>query len=296
MTQRTPTTKIGIVEQWTVDELAVRVGLPGSTIRMYQTKGVLHPPRRQGRVAYYNASHLERLTLVQRLQSRGFSLPAIAELVKAREKGASVAAVLGLGEAEGPDDWVRIKVRDITRLVPLGDIRPRVLRRAVQLGLVRWRRGWPHVRRWALDSGNRLAALSVPSDDVLDKFANLRTSTDTIAADFVEVFERHLWPQLADNAGQDDQLDRMRALLVELTYTAETVVIGTLRESIRDAAEEFARRHQLLPSDDFKPAWVEEPVAIAERLIETEEDDEVPDEPTIQRFLDRGDEHDEPHR
>ncbi|MEU4739819.1 MerR family transcriptional regulator, partial [Actinosynnema sp. NPDC023658] len=96
------------MEQLTVDELAVRVGLPGSTIRMYQTKGVLHPPRRQGRVAFYDASHLERLTLVQRLQSRGFSLPAIAELVKARERGASVAAVLGVGDEEGPDDWVRI--------------------------------------------------------------------------------------------------------------------------------------------------------------------------------------------
>ncbi|WP_053719916.1 MerR family transcriptional regulator [Saccharothrix sp. NRRL B-16348] len=283
------------MEQLTVDELAVRVGLPGSTIRMYQTKGVLHPPRRQGRVAYYDASHLERLTLVQRLQSRGFSLPAIAELVKAREKGESVAAVLGVGEAEGPDDWVRIKVRDISRLVPLGDIRPRVLRRAVQLGLVRWRHGWPHVRRWALEAGNRLAALTVPSEDVLDKFANLRTATDGIAADFVEVFERRLWPQLADNADQEDQLDRMRALLVELTYTAETVVIGTLRESIREAAEQFARRHQLLPSDDFQPAWVEEPVPIAERLIETDED-EVPDEPTIRRFLDRGDDHDEPGR
>jgi DNA-binding transcriptional MerR regulator len=283
------------VEQLTVDELAVRVGLPGSTIRMYQTKGVLHPPRRQGRVAYYDASHLERLTLVQRLQSRGFSLPAIAELVKAREKGESVAAVLGVGEAEGPDDWVRIKVRDISRLVPLGDVRPRVLRRAVQLGLVRWRHGWPHVRRWALEAGNRLAALTVPSEDVLDKFANLRTATDGIAADFVEVFERRLWPQLAENADQDDQLDRMRALLVELTYTAETVVIGTLRESIREAAEQFARRHQLLPSDDFQPAWVEEPVPIAERLIETDED-EVPDEPTIRRFLDRGDDHDEPGR
>lgn len=283
------------MEQLTVDELAVRVGLPGSTIRMYQTKGVLHPPRRQGRVAYYDASHLERLTLVQRLQSRGFSLPAIAELVKAREKGESVAAVLGVGEAEGPDDWVRIKVRDISRLVPLGDVRPRVLRRAVQLGLVRWRHGWPHVRRWALEAGNRLAALTVPSEDVLDKFANLRTATDGIAADFVEVFERRLWPQLADNADQEDQLDRMRALLVELTYTAETVVIGTLRESIREAAEQFARRHRLLPSDDFQPAWVEEPVPIAERLIETDED-EVPDEPTIRRFLDRGDDHDEPGR
>ncbi|WP_433263802.1 MerR family transcriptional regulator [Actinosynnema sp. CS-041913] len=275
------------VEQLTVDELAVRVGLPGSTIRMYQTKGVLHPPKRQGRQAFYDDSHLERLTLVQRLQTRGFSLPAIAELVKAREQGASVAAVLGVGDTEGPDDWVRVRVRDISRLVPMGDVRPKVLRRAIQLGLVRWRRGWPHTRRWALEAGNRLALLAVPSEDVLDKFANLRAATDGIAADFVEIFERRLWPQLAAGTGQEDQLDHIRALLVELTYTAETVVVGTLRESIREAAEEFARRHGLLPGGDFRPAWAEEPLPIAERLIDNET--EIPDEPAIRRFLDQGD-------
>ncbi|CAL9365672.1 hypothetical protein SUDANB95_00759 [Actinosynnema sp. ALI-1.44] len=274
--------------QLTVDELAVRVGLPGSTIRMYQTKGVLHPPRRQGRVAYYDESHIERLTLVQRLQARGFSLPAIAELVKAREQGASVAAVLGVGDTEGPDDWVRVRVRDLKRLVPTGDMRPAVLRRAIQLGLVRWRRGWPHTRRWALEAGNRLAGLAVPAEDVLDQFAGLRRATDGIAADFVEVFERRLWPQLDGKSAEEDQLDRVRALLVELTYTAETVVVGTLRESIREAAEEFARRHGLLPGGDFQPAWAEEPVPIAERLIDTE--NEIPDETTIRRFLDQGDE------
>ncbi|WP_309116639.1 MerR family transcriptional regulator [Saccharothrix sp.] len=278
---------MGVV-QLTVDELAVRVGLPGSTIRMYQTKGVLHPPRRQGRVAYYDESHIERLTLVQRLQSRGFSLPAIAELVKAREQGASVAAVLGVGDNEGPDDWVRVRVRDLKRLVPTGDMRPAVLRRAIQLGLVRWRRGWPHTRRWALEAGNRLAGLAVPAEDVLDQFAGLRRATDGIAADFVEVFERRLWPRLDGKSAEDDQLDRVRALLVELTYTAETVVVGTLRESIREAAEEFARRHGLLPGGDFQPAWAEEPVPIAERLIDTE--NEIPDETTIRRFLDQGDE------
>lgn len=277
-------------EQLTVDELAARAGLPSSTIRMYQTKGVLHPPRRQGRVAHYDASHLERLTLVQRLQSRGFSLPAIAELVVAREKGASVAAVLGVGDAEGPDDWVRIKVRDISRLVPTGNMRPHLLWRAMQLGLVRWRRGRPHCRRWALEAGNRLNGHGLPSGDVLDKFSNLRRATDSIAADFVEIFERRLWPQLAAHSGEDDQLDRMRTLLVELTYTAETAVIGTLRESIRDAAEEFARRHGLLPDGGFQPAWADEPVPIAEGLLDTEEDREFPDEPAIKRFLELADE------
>ncbi|MET8757006.1 MerR family transcriptional regulator [Lentzea sp. NPDC004782] len=276
-------------ESLTIDELAARIGLPSSTIRMYQTKGVLHAPRRQGRVAYYDASHVERLTLVQRLQQRGFSLPAIAELIQAREKGESVAAVLGMGEAEGPDDWVRIKVRDIKHLIPMGDVQPRLLLRAMRLGLVRWKYGWPHARRWALEAGGRLAGLRVPSDDVMDSFTRLRTATDAIAADFVRLFEQQFWPELARKAGDENQLENVRALLVELTYTAETAVVGTLRESIRDAAEEFASRHGLLPSDDFQPAWAEQPLPpIAENIVDPAGD--LPTVQEIENFLARGDE------
>ncbi|MFI6101539.1 MerR family transcriptional regulator [Lentzea sp. NPDC051213] len=281
-------------ESLTVDELATRIGLPSSTIRMYQTKGVLHAPRRQGRVAFYDASHVERLTLVQRLQQRGFSLPAIAELITAREKGESVAAVLGMGETEGPDDWVRIKVRDIKHLIPMGDVQPRLLLRAMRLGLVRWKYGWPHARRWALEAGGRLAGLRVPSDDVMDSFTRLRTATDAVAADFVRLFERQFWPELARKAGDENQLENVRALLVELTYTAETAVVGTLRESIRDAAEEFASRHGLLPSEDYQPAWAEQPLPpIAENLMDPAGD--LPSEQEIESFLLRGDE-DEPGR
>lgn len=281
-------------ESLTVDELAARIGLPSSTIRMYQTKGVLHAPRRQGRVAYYDASHVQRLTLVQRLQQRGFSLPAIAELISAREKGESVAAVLGMGETEGPDDWVRIKVRDIKHLIPTGDVQPRLLLRAMRLGLVRWKYGWPHTRRWALEAGGRLAGLRVPSDDVMDSFTRLRTATDAVAADFVRLFERQFWPELARKAGDENQLENVRALLVELTYTAETAVVGTLRESIRDAAEEFASRHGLLPSDEYQPAWAEQPLPpIAENIVDPAGD--LPSEQEIENFLKRGDE-DEPGR
>ncbi|ACU39615.1 MerR family transcriptional regulator [Actinosynnema pretiosum subsp. pretiosum] len=284
------------MEQLTVDELAVRVGLPGSTIRMYQTKGVLHPPRKTGRVAHYDDTHIERLTLVQRLQSRGFSLPAIAELVAARARGATVASVLGLGDTEGPDDWVRVRLRDAGKLMPLGDLRPALLRRAVEVGLVRWRFGWPHVRRWALESGTRLADLAIPSDEVLDHFASLRRSTDAIAREFVELFERRLWPTLEGPANREDQLDRIRELLVELTYTAETVVVGALRESVRDAAEEFAQRHGLVPSGDFRPAWADEPVSIAENLVRRPGDGGVPDDPEITRFLAGEDEDDDARR
>ncbi len=260
-----------------VEELAAEVGLPTSTIRMYQTKGLLHAPRRVGRTARYDASHVQRLRLVQRLQDRGFSLPAIAQLLAARDRGDTVADVLGLAP-DGPEDWIPIGINEIRALVSVRELRPSLLRRATQLGLVKWRHGRPHTRRWALESGTRLCQLTIGPQEVLGQYERLREATDRVAADFVDVFERHVWPSIAETSGQADQLDQVRSLLIELTSTAESVVVGALRESIRDATERFAATHGLLEDD---PAWLAEPVpAIAERLTEP-----GGEEPDIEGFL-----------
>jgi len=260
----------------TVEQLAAEAGLPTSTIRMYQTRGLLHPPRREGRTARYDASHVERLGLVNRLQQRGFSLPAIAELIAARDLGARVGDVLGLTGSGGPDDWVPIGVRELRTLVSARDLRPQLLRRATRLGLVRWQRGRPFARRWAIDIGSAMTRLTIPPADILEAFERLRTQTDRIAADFVDVFERVLWPEVSNRAASDDQLDRVKALLVELTEAAQGVVAGALRESIRDAAEGFARRHDLLP-DDGQPTWAGHTVPVLAERLEGER--AYPDEP-----------------
>jgi DNA-binding transcriptional MerR regulator len=257
--------------EFSVEELAARVGVPTSTVRMYQTKGLLHAPRKVGRTARYDLSHLQRLELVSRLQERGFSLPAIAELIAARDQGATVADVLGLPGGPGDEDWVPFGLRELRTMVKARELRPELLGKATRLGLVRWRRGRPQARRWALSTGMRVCELEVPPGDVLDRFTRLRGHTDTIAADFVELFEQRLWPGLAENSGRTDQLDRMRELLEELAGIAEGVVIGALRESVRAAAESFAQRHELLPADGASPAWSRRPVPVlAERLLATE--------------------------
>ena len=254
--------------EFSVEELAARVGVPTSTVRMYQTKGLLHPPRKIGRTARYDISHLQRLELVARLQERGFSLPSIAELIVARERGATVADVLGL---PGDDDWVSFGLRELRSMVKARDLRPRLLGKATRLGLVRWRRGRPQARRWALTTGMRVCELAVPPGEVLDQFARLRAHTDAVAADFVDVFERELWPGIAADGGQVDQWDRVRALLEELAGIAETAVVGALRESVRAAAGTFAQRHELLPPGGDAPGWLERPVpALAERLVAPE--------------------------
>lgn len=274
-------------EKLTVEQLAAEVELPTSTIRMYQTKGLLHAPQRQGRTAHYDATHVERLRIVQRLQSRGFSLPAIAELIAARDQGASVAAVLGLGGAAGPDDWVPIPLRELRKMAPIRELSFGLLRRSGALGLLKWRRGRPYSRRWAWQAGMGIVSLNVPPDEVLDQFAKVRIATDTIAADFVDVFERRLWPTIADDVTAEAQLDHIRGLLLGLTETAEGVVLGALRESIRDAAERFADRHGLLPEDGSAPAWAEAPVP---SLVEgAGEGTGVVDEETVRRYLESPD-------
>ncbi|WP_454199332.1 MerR family transcriptional regulator [Nocardia sp. Marseille-Q1738] len=256
----------------TVEELAARAGVPTSTVRMYQSKGLLHAPRKVGRTARYDSSHLQRLELVQRLQDRGFSLASITELLTARAQGASVADLLAL--PGGPEDWVPFGLREIRLMIKSKDLRPSLLRKATQLGLIRWRRGRPQARRWALTSGLRVAELEIPASEVLDQVVRLRDHTDQIAADFADIFERTLWPHIQADSTETDQLDRVRALLEELTSLAEGVVVSALRESVRHLAEQFAERHQLLPAEGEHPAWLDRPIPVLnERLLEPTDDD-----------------------
>jgi DNA-binding transcriptional MerR regulator len=91
-----PATADDASTEWTIDELARLVGLPVRTIREYQTLGVVPPPRRQGRVGRYGASHLRRLELIARLRDRGYSLAGIGDLLGNWSAGADLGEVLGL--------------------------------------------------------------------------------------------------------------------------------------------------------------------------------------------------------
>jgi DNA-binding transcriptional MerR regulator len=60
-----------------IDELATRTGTTVRTIRFYAAKGLLPPPIRRGRVAYYGPVHRQRLDLVRELQEHGYALAGI---------------------------------------------------------------------------------------------------------------------------------------------------------------------------------------------------------------------------
>ncbi|WP_300642976.1 MerR family transcriptional regulator [Nocardioides sp.] len=65
----------------TVDELATAAGLTVRNTRYYSGLGLLPPPVRRGRMAYYDRMHLAHLELVRALQEHGFTLQAIERVV-----------------------------------------------------------------------------------------------------------------------------------------------------------------------------------------------------------------------
>ena len=63
-----------------VEELADTSGVAVDTIRYYQREKLLAPPRREGRRAFYDDAHLERIQEIRSLAQQGFSLAQIREL------------------------------------------------------------------------------------------------------------------------------------------------------------------------------------------------------------------------
>nr|WP_232100341.1 MerR family transcriptional regulator [Mycolicibacterium litorale] len=107
------------VIEYRLNELARISGVSTRNIRAYRERGLLDPPRRQGRSAFYNAYHLAQLDTINQLLRRGFSSAHIAEFFASMRAGADLADILGLqrslfaAEAGRDDDPPTARALDI---------------------------------------------------------------------------------------------------------------------------------------------------------------------------------------
>lgn len=230
-------------DRMTIDELARRAGTVTSTVRMYQNRGLLPPPRKEGRVGYYGEGHLARLRLIAELQHDGFSLASIGRLVEAWEQGRSLDDLLGL-EAQitstwGADEPIELGLAELAARMPGGTLPPDALARATALGLVDLRGDRVAVQPGFLDIGTELARLGIPIDDILDEYARLQQATAAIAERFTGLFERHLWAPLLERGLPAGEVARLTEVLQRLSTLAEGVVVVALRTSLRRSAATF---------------------------------------------------------
>ena len=89
----------GAADRLTLEQVAQRSGVPSRTIRFYRQSGLVEPPARVGRQAWYTSAHVERLRRVAALREQGLGLDAIARVLRdPRGSRASLAPLLQIGE------------------------------------------------------------------------------------------------------------------------------------------------------------------------------------------------------
>ncbi|MGO4443814.1 MerR family transcriptional regulator [Mycobacterium sp. 2YAF39] len=94
--------------EYRLDELAGISGVSARNIRAYRERGLLDPPRRVGRSAFYDDYHLSQLRTINQLLRRGFNSAHIAEFFASMRQGVDLADILGIQRAllgpRGDDD------------------------------------------------------------------------------------------------------------------------------------------------------------------------------------------------
>lgn len=224
--------------EYRLDELARQAEVASTTVRLYQSKGLLAPPRLEGRTGWYDDSHLARLRLIARLQDEGHSLAGIADLLEKWEQGRNLDAVIGieveldalLGEAHA----IVLDPVELLGRFPEGSMTPELMQRAAALGLVvPTDDGRIRVAdRRFLDTGAALAELGIPADVILDEWEALVAHTDDIAARFITIFETHLAPEDWQEGLATDQARELATTLAQLQATARQVLLAALDASV----------------------------------------------------------------
>jgi len=240
----------------TIDELARAAATTTRNVRAWQSRGLLPPPQMEGRIGRYGSTHLARLRLVASLQERGYSLAAIADLLRAFDERRSVSELLGshdIAPHYSDEPEIVLTRAEMQARFPLPDFGDELTARVLELGLIvplppdrpggqeRYRITSPKL----LEVGRALYDSGVPIESALDELAALRDHAREIAARFVGLFTRFVWdPWIAAGQRAEDipaLIERARKLQPLPPIAVSSVVATALDAEVARVVAERAR-------------------------------------------------------
>ncbi|RMI47927.1 MerR family transcriptional regulator [Actinomadura harenae] len=209
--------------EYRLGELAEAAGLPVRTLRYYQERKLLPPPRRTGRIGLYSEEHLARLRMIGGLLDRGHTLEGIRELLSAWEQGRDIHSVLGVERAV-TDPWSReepltLTYDELDAMFP-GQITRERLRAVADAGLLEV--DGDRVTHWSrrhFEASVAFVQAGVPIEEVLAAGVELRRRLDELAALFVRLTSQYV---VGGAAGQDP--DGLAETLARLRPGAQVTV------------------------------------------------------------------------
>ncbi|WP_119292814.1 MerR family transcriptional regulator [Streptomyces sp. YIM 130001] len=183
-------------------ELAEKAGITVRTLRFYRERKLIPPPRREGRIAWYDEHHLARLRTITALLERGHTLNAIADLTDAFDNGREIGDLLGLGEPT-EETPVRLTPQELADRFE-GEVTPENFATALELGyLATDGEEIVHISRRLLDVSVALIQEGVPLAAILETGRRVRTHAEDLSDLFVTTVRAHT---------PDVDVDRLRPL------------------------------------------------------------------------------------
>ena len=240
--------------EYRIDELARLAGTTVRNVRAYQDRGLIPPPRRQGRVGLYGDVHLARLRLLGQLLDRGFTLANIRELLTAWESGQNVADLLGL-EAALVAPWSRdvptlVSAEDLAAMFGDEEPDPAGVVRAVELGMIEPSGdGFMVHKPRMLRAGAELVRVGVPLHAALALGERLQRDIDHVATGFVELVATHVFEPVCDPI-PPGEVARLADVVRRLRPLAGDVVEAELADAMeRHVGEQLRARLDRMLAD-----------------------------------------------
>ena len=234
--------------EYRIDELARLAGATVRNIRVYQDRGLLAPPRRDGRVGIYSDAHLARLRLIGQLLRRGYTFATIGELLSVWERGGNIAEILDMESAVALpwSDEIPAYVTP-ARLGEMfgGEATAGNSARAVERGRLQpdgARYRVPSLR--LLTAGAELVSVGMPLSAVLDLAERLRGQVDAAARDLAGTVTRYvLASRLHDGRLQGQDIADVAAITRRLRPLAQTAVDALLAQAMSRHVPEALGNH-----------------------------------------------------
>ncbi|HUR18261.1 MAG TPA: MerR family transcriptional regulator [Acidimicrobiales bacterium] len=237
--------------EYRVEELAAQAGISVDLVRSYQWKGLLPPPRHQGRSAFYGPRHLDRLRVIRELKEEGHSLRIIATMVAGDGGSRRRARPAGSG---GEDDRL-----NLAELAERARVPPGLLRSLEASGLLRplnidddrrYTTGDVRAVRMVLS----LVGAGVPMDEFMDVARTQIDAASSVAEGAVELFLRYVRQPLVDAglapAEEADQL--VTAFRLMLHAATELVAYNIQRMMLNLVEGEIERLGTGAEQDAFR--------------------------------------------
>ncbi len=227
-----------------MERLAAACDVSVDTVRFYQSRGLLPQPTREGRVAWYDDMHAERIRRIRDLQAKGLTLAAIGRVVRGElgvsdaDLAAAVAAARGDGSHIATGSTLTLEELADVSGVPASLIQA-VEREGIRIGRqvdgeVRYDAGDIELVRTAL----KLLEFGLPVGELLGLARDADTALRDLAVRAVDLFDRHVREPIRDTTGDDPEAAaQMVAAFQELLPAVTGLVSSHFRRVLLEEAE-----------------------------------------------------------